>query len=258
MTRPRHDTVDRLITMLMLPVGEDGDERPAALADEVRRVTEEFGWLVFEDAAWFDYDTDRIAQVLAGWLDEETAAWLDSLAGSAQPAEFLAGFGQLVDQWKTGQAGAAGPAGVGAAAGAADHLGIENPNFAPDEVPGTEFYTYRNNDYFYAATADARDDQWKTLEQRYDEHRSAGHSTASGDGVLRGYPYANSVLPGTEYYRLEGTEYLYGPHETGAADEWKPYEHWQQLADQEQNEKLLIEKIDSFIALVEDRIGALG
>jgi hypothetical protein len=113
-----------------------------------------------------------------------------------------------VTDWKSQESGTQGPATEGGTFGP---LGIANPHFEPDRVPGTEFYRYRDNEYVYAATADAPDDGWRTLEARVDEHRV----TAPADGLLRGYPYTNSALPGTAYYRVEGETYLWVRSEEG-------------------------------------------
>jgi hypothetical protein len=257
MARLQPETVDRLIAMLGLPVeaGEAGDELSSVLEHDVQRITRAFGLLVFEDADWFEYDASRIEDVLATWLDQDAARWLDALARDAQPAEFLSGFEELITGWRAAGSGAAGPAADGGATGS---LGIENPYFAPDEVPGTEFYRYRDDQYLYAASSDAAQDEWKSLEQRYDAYRGAADSAGSDDGLVRGYLHNASVLPGTEYYRQDDDVYLYGPTEFAAADGWKPYEHWQQQADWARNEQELLEAIDSFIAHARTRLNPLA
>lgn len=250
MSRLQQDTVDKLVELLSLPVGQDEhDERPESMAADIQRVSQSLGWLVFEDDRWFEYDPTRIETVLAGWLDDQTADQLNS-ASDSQPVEFLGWVDSLVSYWKSGQAGAAGPA---TQDGTGQSLGIENPNYEPHRVPGTEFYKYLNDEYVYAATADAPDDEWKALEARHDDYRVTS-STPVEEGMLQGYPYAHSVLPGTEYYRPDGDTYLYGPKEYGTADDWKPYDHWQEQADGDEEAKKLIDELDSFIALIEKRI----
>lgn len=250
MARAQQDTVDKLIDLLSLPVGQnEGDERPESMEADIRRVSESLGRLVFEDDKWFEYDASRVEDVLENWLDDDTATRFDA-AADYQPQEFLTWVETQVDTWKRGEAGAAGPAVEGAQS---QSLGNANPDFAPHEVPGTEFYKYVNDEYVYAATEDAADDQWKTLEARYDEYRT-GSPPEEGDGLLRGYPYTSSVLAGTAFYRQEGETYLYGPAEFAAAEEWKPYEYWQEKADDVDAAETLIREIDAFIELIDSRI----
>jgi hypothetical protein len=184
-------------------------------------------------------------------LDDTTAAQLDAVARDYQPPEFLSWFEQLVRGWQTGEAGAQGPATEGGEGGP---LGLANPYYEPNRIPGTEFYKYVDNEYVYAATDDAPAAGWRTLEARSDEYRADTASPEQGDGALRGYPYPNSVLPGTEYYRLDGESYLYGPKEFGPAAQWQPYEHWQGKADEAEDAQVLINEIDTFIALIETRM----
>jgi hypothetical protein len=208
MARVQPETVDKLIELLTLPIGEnEDDERPQHLENDIQRVSQEFGWLVFEDDKWIEYDPSRIEDILQAWLDEETATRLDTAARESH-ARFLEWLENLVTDWKSQESGTQGPATEGGTFGP---LGIANPHFEPDRVPGTEFYRYRDNEYVYAATADAPDDGWRTLEARVDEHRV----TAPADGLLRGYPYTNSALPGTAYYRVEGETYLWVRSEEG-------------------------------------------
>jgi len=243
MARLQPDTVDKLIDLLSLPVGENqGDERPEYLEPDIRRVSQGLGRLVFEDDRWFDYDATRVEDILANWLDDETAEQFDAAAESSQPPEFLGWVDGLVTAWTS------------SVAETAQALGLPNPDHEPYLVPGTEFYRYRNDEYVYAATADAADDQWATLEARYDEHRAAVGPDEAADGLLRGYPDTNSVIAGTAFYREEGETYLYGPKEFGTAEEWKPYEYWQQKADEAAAAADLIRELDSFIALIEARI----
>lgn len=252
MARLRQDTVDRLIELLSLPVGEQSDDaRPSAMAGDVERVSQALGWLVFEDDRWFDYDARRIEDILDAWLDDTTAGQLDAVARDQQPPEFLSWVEQLVATWQSGEAGAQGPATEGGEAGP---LGLANPYYEPNRIPGTEFYKYVGNEYLYAATDDAPAAEWRTLEARSDEYRAGTAPAEQGDGVLRGYPYLGSVLAGTEYYRLDGEVYLYGPKEFGTAAEWQPYEHWQARADEAEEARVLINELDSFIALIETRI----
>lgn len=245
------ETVDKLIDLLSLPVGgSEQDARPHSMESDVQRVSQDLGWLVFEDDNWFAYDPSRIDDILAAWLDEHTAAQLEAAARDSQPVQFLEWIERLVQDWKSAESGAAGPAAEGAPPGP---LGIENPYFEPDRVPGTEFYRYVDNVYVYAATSDASADEWKDLETRYDECRALASPAAEDDGLLRGYPYAGSVLPGTEYYRLQDGEYLYGSKEFGAADAWQLYEYWQERADEAESTARLIHELDTFIALLRTR-----
>jgi hypothetical protein len=254
MAQLEFETVNKLVELLSLPVTErEEEDRPISMASDIGRVSEELGSLVFEDSSWFEYDAGRIADILDPWLDDQTAAQFDSAARDSDFAGFLDWIENLIIELKSGETGAAGPA---TEDGAAGPLGIENPNFEPNRVPGTEYYKYQGNEYLYAATADAPEDQWKTLEAWYDDYAVTVGSATPDEGVLRGYPYTASVLPGTEYYVADGDDYLYGPHEVGSADEWKPYEYWQGLVDQERDDQELIDELDALIALIDSQIDA--
>lgn len=251
MARVRAETVDKLIDLLSLPVGQSEDDlRPQSMQDDVQRVSQDFGWLVFADDAWYSYEPGRIEDVLANWVDERTVPEFDTVACESAPTQFLRWFEQLVRQWKATESGAAGPAAEGAKPGL---LGIENPHFDPDRVPGTQFYRYVDDQYLYAATPDAPHEEWKDIETRYDEHRGPARPAPADEGLLRGYPYASSALPGTEFYRLDGESYLYGPAEFGTAEQWQPYEYWQERADEAENAQQLIGELDAFIELVRAR-----
>jgi hypothetical protein len=89
MARVQPETVDKLIELLTLPIGEnEDDERPQYLENDIHRVSQEFGWLVFEDDKWIEYDPSRIEDILQAWLDEETATRLDTAARESH-ARFL-------------------------------------------------------------------------------------------------------------------------------------------------------------------------
>ncbi len=254
MARPRPDTVDKLIDLLILPVGGlEDDTRPQAMESEIKKVSEDLGWLVFEDAKWFEYDGRRIEDTLDPWLSDDLASEFDTVAQSAQLAEFLTWVENLIAAWKSGEAGVSAQTGAeGEGTGAL--RGLKNPSFEPDRVPGTEFYKYQDSQYLYAAMADAPADRWKTLEDRYDDKAAAAGPVPSADAAIRGYPYASSVLPGTRYYRLDGEKYLYGPTEFGAADEWQPYEYWQEQAGVEESASALMGSLDTLIALLESQL----
>ncbi len=255
MARLQADTVDKLISLLTLPVGVNADDdRPESMEADINRVSESLGWLVFEDSRWFDYDARRIEDTLDAWLDDDTASDFDLVASFA-PAEFLIWVEQLVDGWRAAESGTIAADGHG---DGGDHLllGIANPHYAPDQIPGTEFYKYQDNEYLYAATADASADQWKALEDRYDDHAAATGSAVPDDGRLRGYPYGSSVLPGTEYYLLQGETYLYGHHEFGLPNEWQPYEYWQELANVEEATNGLADGFDALINHLQTELDA--
>lgn len=245
-------TVDKLIGLLALPIGVAADDdRPASMGSDITRVSENLGWLVFEDSRWYDYDAGRIEDTLGAWLDDDAVREFDAAAMNYGPAEFLAWIEQLVEAWRAGEAGTFAPDSPDSGP---VRLGIANPHFEPDRIPGSQFYKYQDNEYLYAAAADAPADQWKSLEDRYDDHAAATASAEPSDGRLRGYRYGSSVLPGTEYYRLEGTIYLYGPHEFGLAHEWRPYEDWQEEADAEVATNDLANALDALIAHLQSEL----
>ena len=125
MARPQPDTVDKLIDLLILPVGGlEGDTRPQAMESEIKKASEDLGWLVFEDSKWFEYDGRRIEDTLDPWLSDDQASEFDSVAQSAQVSEFLTWVENLVTAWKSGEAGVSA---AGGAEGDGAVLGLINP-----------------------------------------------------------------------------------------------------------------------------------
>jgi hypothetical protein len=219
------DAVGRLKEWLSVPAVDEGR---TAYQGEIEQLSPQFGWLVFEDDKWFEYDNDRIVRILQRpgqeWLTDDEGAQLENATLYGTLDSFLPWFKQLVEGW------AAGERGIGSAgeAAASQVLGIENPNYAAYPLPGTEFYKYDSvQGYLYADRADAS--EWRTFEARVDASR-VGEAPAAGS-VLRGYLYAQSVIAGTKYYaqRPDGS-YVYSDREYGDDEHgWQPYEYWQNL-----------------------------
>jgi hypothetical protein len=247
MARLDSEAVDKLIDLLTLPVGGDDDPRPAHSADAIRSVSEELGSLVFEDANWYrNYRPHDIEAVLEGWFDDVTAGELASKAvGPESQAwqEFLAWCGRLVSGWREGEAGVARDDGA--------LLGIANPHYGTDQVPGTQFYRYVDDEYRYAATPDAA--EWLTLEERYAAVRGA----PPPGGTVIGYRNATSVLPGTAFYRqLDDGSYVYAPTEHAEAAAWHPYEYWSDQAAEAATERELLDAMKEFVAKLEKVLGS--
>ncbi len=221
------DAVDKLVDLLRLPVGGEGDPRAESSADLIQGVSEELGSLVFDDTNWYDSQPPgEVVASLEPWFDATSAAELVTKAtGPDAPEawhEFLAWSRQLVSGWarvETGDMVAAQDAEVAP-------LGSANPQFEPDRVPGTEFYRYVDEEYLYAAMADAAPEEWRTLEARYEQAGAAPVDAAPPD-VVMGYRNDASVLPGTAFYRqLDDGGYVYAPTERAAPDDWHAYEYW--------------------------------
>ncbi len=222
------DAVDRLKEWLSVPVE---DEERSDHQAEIELLSSQFGSLVFEDDKWFEYDNDRIAKILQRpgqeWLADDQLAQLESVTYNGSLDSFLPWFKLIVEGWEAGERGTS-PASEGEEA--SQVLGIENPNYASDPLPGTEFYKYDSvQGYLYADRADALDSEWATFEARVDALRASAAPAA--DGVLRGYPYAQAVISGTKYYAQvpDGT-YVYSDREYGDDEHgWQPYDYWQNL-----------------------------
>jgi hypothetical protein len=251
------DAVDKLIDLLTLPVGGADDPRPESAADRIQGVSEVLGSVVFEDQNWYEsYRPQDIQAVLEPWFDEATATEL--AARCADPdspeawQEFLAWCQLLVSNWKQGKLGVESSAQPGVAA---TLLGIANPHYELDRVPGTQFYKYVDGEYLYAVTADAAPEEWRTQEERYDDARTAA-AVSPPSGMLMGYRNSTSVLPGTAFYRqLDGGEYVYAPTEVAEPDGWHGYEHWADLADEAAADVELLDEMNAFLTKLEQLLG---
>jgi hypothetical protein len=226
MPQIKSESVDKLKDWLRLPV-EDSDGERAVRKSEIEALSPRFGGLVFEDERWYEYDADRINQILQRhgqeWLDGTQVTELESLTDADDLGYLLAWFEPVLTGWESGEAGVAG-----AQADTGQELGIANPNYAVDPVPGTQFYKYDpTRGYLYADTENAVD--WWTLEERVDAARPA-EVPVQDNWRQRGYPNTQATIPGTRYYTLRNDVYLYNDREYGDDDHgWQPYEYWQGL-----------------------------
>jgi hypothetical protein len=229
MPQIKSGSVEKLKEWLCLPVSDDDQERKDRKI-EIEVLSSRFGLLVFEDERWYEYDEDRITSIMQRqgqeWLDETQVSELERLTDTNDLMSFLAWFEPALAQWEAGESGAAGPAMEGQEAGQA--LGIANPNYATDPVPGTQFYKYDPvAGYLYADSEDAT--QWRSLEEIRDAQGSSEES-AQDNGTQRGYPNSQATIPGTRYYTLQDGTYLYSHEEYGDDDHgWQPYEYWREL-----------------------------
>jgi hypothetical protein len=229
MTEIKTEAVEKIKNWLRVPV-EDGDGERASRKSDVESLSPRFGSLVFEDERWYEYDAGRINQIMQRqgqeWLDDAQVGELERLADAGGLGYFIDWFEQLLQELELGERGVYGPAREGGAVGEA--LGIANPNYASDPVPGTQYYKYDPvQGYVYAETEDAA--EWRTMEERIDAQRLSGAS-GPDDGRQRGYPNAQATIPGTRYYTLHNGGYLYSDKEYGDDDHgWQPYEYWQRL-----------------------------
>jgi hypothetical protein len=229
MPQIKSGSVEKLKEWLCLPVSDDDVERKDRKI-EIELLSSRFGLLVFEDERWYEYDEDRITSIMQRqgqeWLDETQVSELERLTDTNDLMSFLAWFEPALAQWEAGESGAAGPAMEGQETGQA--LGIANPNYATDPVPGTQFYKYDPGaGYLYADSEDAT--QWRSLEEIRDA-QGPSEESAQDNGTQRGYPNSQATIPGTRYYTLQDGIYLYSNEEYADDDHgWQPYEYWRQL-----------------------------
>lgn len=154
-----------------------------ASADAVN-LREELAYLLFYgDPTWANNDDSNSVSdyrsILSDWLsadsgDESTFVQLTTPGDDAAANRdlFITWFTPVVEKWKQS-----------AKDTESGDKGIENPNYAADPVPGTQFYWYdsHNEVYLYAGAADAPDNEWLSYEDRrytavgYDETRRTNY-----------------------------------------------------------------------------------
>jgi hypothetical protein len=255
------NAVDKLIELLTLPVGGENDRRPESLAGAIQNVSEEIGWLVFEDATWYQfYRPDDIQSILTPWFDDDSAAELATKSAYVESnpdlvtswEELLTWCEQLVANWKSGEMGLPSD---GESEDAATLLGIPNPHYERNKIHGTQFYKYVDDEYLYAANADAAPEEWQTLEEWYERSwRAAGASTP--DGTVMGWPNPTSILRGTDFYRqLADETYVYAPTQYAEPDAWRPYEYWADMAAEDAAENELLDEVKSFLDRLDEVLG---
>lgn len=176
-----------------MPLSSDNDANVAQLMTWLRaedatpdavNLREELAYLLFYgDPTWANNDDSNsisdYRSILSDWLkddssDESTFTQLTTPGEDAAANRdlFTTWFTPVVEKWK--QAAKATESG---------DRGIENPNYAADPVPGTQFYWYdsHNEVYLYASTADAPDSEWLSYEDRrytavaYDDARRTNY-----------------------------------------------------------------------------------
>lgn len=230
MSQVTHDAVEKLKEWLRLPVDEDDSER-AAKKNDIESLSAQFGSLVFGDERWYDYTADQIAYFLQAqgqeWLDDRQVAELEALTQRNDLDSFLTWLESELPRLQAGAAGRGiGQAPAEEAAGQAQ--AFANPNYATDQVPGTQFYKYDPaQGYLYADSESASD--WRSLEDRVSASRQP-QEPSHAEGAQRGYPNPQATIPGTRYYILQDGTYLYNDTEHGDDGHgWQPYEYWQQF-----------------------------
>jgi hypothetical protein len=127
---------------------------------------EELAYLLFYgDPTWAsnadDGSVSDYRDILTSWFAQDSsqeAEFLERTTAGTDCDAFVSWFTPVVGDWKQWAKTTEGTA----------EKGIENPNFAEDPTPGTEYYWYDpdNEVYLYASTADAPDRQWRSYEDR--------------------------------------------------------------------------------------------
>jgi hypothetical protein len=128
------------------------------------KVAEDLALLVFQgDMLWMNdtANADYYAETISAWVTGPAEAQFTELTQEgSESAPFMDWITPVIAEWRATasqeEAGAEG--------------GLENPNFAGDPTPGTEFYKYDAASGTYLYSDDAGSDDWATYEQRrYDE-----------------------------------------------------------------------------------------
>ena len=203
----------------LAPITADDDPRKAA-AEDYRIASERFAEMLFYgDVNWTDLDDNQVVPTLKQWFSDEDFTKLEAWADSPllDHTEFTTWIGKLLKAWGDAEAEAA-----------ASGEGTENPEFAPYNIPGTEFYKWDATKGLYLYSDKKTGGEWKNWDDWF-----AAQAREAADGALKGHPYEGATLPGTTYYAMLDDEYVYNSHEDGSGEHgWQPYEYWQRLAAQ--------------------------
>jgi hypothetical protein len=142
------------------------------------KVAEDLALLVFQgDMLWMNdtANADYYAETISAWVTGSAETRFTALTEpDSESPEFIDWITGLIAEWRA----AAGQEEVGQDGG-----GLENPNYADDPTPGTQFYRYDDASGTYLYSDQAAGDDWATYEQRrYSE-------PAFDDGYGLGYRY---------------------------------------------------------------------
>ncbi len=222
-----------------MALSSDNDTNVAQLMEWLRsdqadsgavHLREELAYLLFRgDPTWAsNADSNSVSDyrdLLSTWLSEDSSDESQFLSltvpgdDSASASEmFVNWFTPVVERWK--QSAKDTESNV--------DRGIENPEYARDQTPGTQYYWYDpdNEVYLYASTADAPDGDWLSYEDRrytpvaYDDARKTNFRQ---DGVTQDYEFQSRVSSDkwltTEEWDQEVSLAEGESPESGAADE---------------------------------------
>jgi hypothetical protein len=124
-------------------------------------VAESLALLVFQgDMLWMNdvANVDYYADTISAWVTGSAEAEFAQLTQEgSESAPFIDWITPVIAGWRA----AAGQEEAGH-----DGAGLENPNYADDPTPGTQFYKYDDGAGTYLYAAEAVSDDWATYEQR--------------------------------------------------------------------------------------------
>lgn len=141
-------------------------------------VAESLALLVFQgDMLWMNdvANADYYAETISAWVTGSAEGTFAELTQEgSESAPFISWITPVIGEWR---------AAAGQEESGQDGAGLENPNYADDPTPGTQFYKYDDGSGTYLYAAEAVSDDWATYEQRrYSE-------PAFDDGYGLGYRY---------------------------------------------------------------------
>ncbi len=194
-----------------MPLSQDHDANVAQLMEWLRserapadavQLRDELAYLLFYgDPTWaYNQDSGSISDyrsILAGWLTHdsgEETRFIELTAPGISPDGGLEAlvrwFTPVVENWKQWAKDTEGNV----------EKGLENPGFAADQTPGTEYYWYDpdNEVYLYASSADAPDNEWLSYEdRRYTPiaRDDARRTNFRQDVVTREFEFQSKITP---------------------------------------------------------------
>lgn len=166
--------------LLRVPVEGDGAEPAgetglaaarAARKAEIGALADELAYLLFDsNTQWFDQDDASLAGYLNAWLSAEQDTSLRTALNSGDEAGLTAVVDWLT-RWLPGwkqqaEAEIAAATAEGGATADGELVGVENPNWQQDRMPGTRYYTYHDEEYLYADSQRAPAAAWKPMAER--------------------------------------------------------------------------------------------
>ena len=205
----------------LAPITEDDDPRKAAETDYQNASKRFADMLFYGDVNWTDLDDNQVVPTLTQWFSDVDFTKLEAWVASPplDNAEFTTWIEQLLSAWSAAEAEST----------AASGEGTENPEFAPYNIPGTQFYNWDAKRGVYLYSDKKTGGEWKT----WDDWFAAQQAGEAADGALKGHLHEGATLPGTTYYAMKRGVYVYNSREDGGDGHgWQPYEYWQRLAAQ--------------------------